>query len=129
MNIEADLVKFSNWIDSILAEDLPENIVAYNLNIYEEANCTYGLQLIGADSFDIDDEDWVCTDYFTTGEDICYIERLPEIEEWELGLEYVRNMVKEYLSSGKKRDIMLSSKAVGVGFVDGDVHLVYLKNI
>ena len=78
-NQSEDYVLFSNWLDRIMEQELPKGIIAYNFNIYEGAKGTYDIQLVGTDEYDENDEDWACTDYFTSGEDICYIKLTKEI--------------------------------------------------
>ena len=116
---------FSNWLDKVLEKELPEGIVAFNFNLYEGAEETYDIQLIGSDEFDEDDEDWVCTDYFTTGENICYVSRTSDIEDWEEGLKYITKLIEKYLSEGRNANILKDVNAVGIGFVDGDINIIY----
>ncbi len=123
----SDFLIFSNWLNKVLEQDLPKGIIAFNFNIYEGSEGTYDIQLIGADEFDENDQDWACTDYYTTGEDICYIKRTERIEEWEQGLIYIKKLVERYLSEGKNAEILISVSAIGIGFVDGDIEIIYCK--
>jgi hypothetical protein len=116
---------FATWLDKVLEQDLPKGIIAFNFNLYEGSDETYNVQLIGSDEFSENDEDWVCTDYFTTGEDICYIRRTKEIEDWEKGLSYLTKLAQRYIAEGKKSDILKSASAVAIGFVDGDISIIY----
>lgn len=116
---------FSNWLDNVLEQELPEGIVAFNFNLYEGAKETYDIQLIGSDEFDENDEDWACTDYFTTGEDIYYISRTSDIEDWEEGLNYITKLVEKYLNEGRNANILKDVNAIGIGFVDGDINIIY----
>jgi hypothetical protein len=115
---------FSKWLDSNL-EKLPSDVVAVNFNLYEGSNQTYDIQLIGTDKFDEADEDWVCEEIFTTGEDVFFIPRTEDIEDWEDGLSFITKMIEEYLENGKYADVLHGLQAVGVGFVDGDIELLY----
>lgn len=112
------------WIDSVLSEELPSDIVAYAFNLYE-GNTDFHVQLIGAGSFDEDDADWACDELYTTGENIFLIPRTVAGQDWEKGLEYSVQMVQEYLKSGTNKQVLLSSQGVGVGFVDGDIEIVF----
>lgn len=118
---------FSDWLDRTLEQKLPEGIIAFNFNLYEGAEPTYDIQLIGSEEFDEDDSDWACTDFFTTGEDICYITRTEDIEPWHKGLGYITSMVKRYLGEGKNAYILKGALAIGIGFVDGDIDIIYRK--
>ena len=51
---------FSTWLDKHLSNDLPVGIVAVNINLYEGAEQTYDVELIGCSSFDENDEERVC---------------------------------------------------------------------
>lgn len=125
-NKQADDFKlFSEWLDKTLEQRLPQGIVAFNFNLYEGASGTYDIQLIGSDEFDENDEDWACTDYFITGEDICYIQRAEEIKDWEEGLSYIIGLVEKYLDKGKNANILKGVSAIGIGFVDGDIQIIY----
>jgi hypothetical protein len=120
-----DYELLSTWLDKALEQELPKSIIAFNFNLYEGSEGTYDIQLIGSDEFDEDDGDWACTDYCTTREDICYIKRTEDIDGWEEGLNYITKLVEQYLNEGKNAHILKSSNAVGIGFVDGDIEIIY----
>lgn len=122
-----DYLKFENWLNHLLEMNLPSGIVAFNFNLYEGSENTYDIQLIGADEFDEDDEDWACTDYYTSEEDICYIERSNEIKDWQVGLEYIANIVQKYMQEGKHRGRLINVEALSIGFVDGNLKILYRK--
>ena len=113
------------WLDNILQKELPEGIAAFNINLYEGSDATYDLQLIGSDKFDDDVGDWACTEYFSSGEDICYIKRTKDIQGWEKGLDYITKLVEQYLNEGRNAHILKNANAVGIGFVDGDIDIIY----
>lgn len=115
---------FSKWLEKYL-QQLPSEIIAVNFNLYEGSNQTYDIQLIGSDEFDETDEDGVCGEIFTTGEDIFFILRNKDVVDWVDGLSLIIKMVEEYLSSGRCAYILKRLQAVGVGFVDGDIEIVY----
>jgi hypothetical protein len=116
---------FSNWLNHILEQEFPNGIKAFNFNLYEGGENTYDIQLIGSDEFDGDAPDWACTEYFTSGEDICYIKRTDEIEHWEQGLSYITKLVERYLQEGDYANILKNVTAIGIGFVDGDIEILY----
>jgi hypothetical protein len=89
----------SKWLDKILDQELPKGVIAFNFNLYEVSDGTYDIQLIGSDEFDENDGDWACSDYYTSGEDVCYIKRTKEIEQWEQGLSFIKKLVEQYLIS------------------------------
>ncbi|SDN93119.1 hypothetical protein [Bacillus sp. OK048] len=116
---------FSNWLNLVLEQEIPKGIKAFNFNLYEGEKDTFDIQLIGSDEFDEDDSDWACTEYFTSEEDICYIKRTDEIEHWEQGLSYITKLVKRYLQEGEYANILKNVTAIGIGFVDGDIEILY----
>jgi hypothetical protein len=73
---------FSKWIDKHLREDLPDDVVSINFNLYEGADNTYDIEIIGSDEFDEDNSDWVCSEVFTTRDDMFYIQRISDIDEY-----------------------------------------------
>lgn len=115
---------FSKWLEGNL-EQLPSDVVAVNFNLYEGADQTYDIQLIGTDTFNEEDEDWVCEEIFTTGENVFLLPKTNSIENWEDGLSFIRKMVEKYLENGKYANILKGLQAVGIGFVDGDIELLY----
>lgn len=121
----SNFMHFSYWLDNVLQQQLPEGIIAFNFNIYEGSKGTYDIQLIGSEEFDDNDQDWACTDFYSSGENICCIKRVKEIEQWEQGLNYILELTRRYLSEGKNADILKSASAIGVGFVDGDIEIIY----
>ena len=118
--------EFLTWLDEKLS-NLPQEVVAVNFNLYEGIDDTYDIQLIGADQFDKEDDDWSCEEIFTTGEDIFYIARTNDIQDWEEGQAYISKMIIDYLQDGKYSKRLKELKAVGVGFVDGDIELIYIE--
>ena len=66
--------EFSHWLDSLLENnDMPENTVAFNFNLYEESeeDSVCGIQLIAADRFDPENgDDWACCEAWSSEEDI-----------------------------------------------------------
>ena len=116
---------FSGWLDRHLSKGLPDGIIAVNFNLYEGSGQTYDVELVGCDSFDEDDEDWVCDEVFTTRDDLFCLERTDDISGWEQGLACVTDFVEKYLSEGGFASILKKYEAVGIGFVDGDIEIVY----
>lgn len=121
-------LEFEKWLDNLLENnDMPEAAVAFNFNIYEEEDETYGVQLIASDEFSEDDGgDWACSEIWSSEEDIFYIDHSDEKDaDYERGLEFIGGLIEAYLEGGRYRNIFLSAKAVGAGFVDGDISILY----
>ena len=124
--------EFSEWLDDQLCKDLPQEVVAFNFNLYEglsdSSECPvkqYHIELIGADCFDEDDEDWPCNEVFTTRDNLFIVERTKDIMGWKKGLGFVTSLVTKYLQEGKYAGKLKSAVAVGIGFVDGDITILY----
>ena len=46
---------------------------------------------------------------------------------WEKALETAMDNLKAYLNNGRYSSILLKYNGVGIGFVDGDVEIVYRR--
>lgn len=113
---------FEKWLDSIFTSKLDSTVIALNFNIYETTN-SYDIELIGSDEFDEEDEDWACNTVFSSN-------TMFEIENntfsnWESALEFISGLIKEYLNKGNNSNYIKSFKGIGVGFIDGDIDILY----
>lgn len=116
----------SEWLDNVLETDIPNEVIAFGFNLYDDGDCNWSLELIGTSEFDIDDEDWLCnevTDFDTRDEPFQWSQNA----EWEEILNHITDVLKEYLESGKYADVLKAKSGIGVGFVDGDVEILYAK--
>ncbi|MBE6841068.1 MAG: hypothetical protein IJN05_12185 [Ruminococcus sp.] len=119
-------IEFEKWLSKLLENDMPDNTAAYNFNIYEEEDETYGVQLIASDEFSEDDDDWACSEIWSSEEEIFYIDHSDEKDaDRERGLEFISQLISDYLEKGEKADKLKAVKAVGAGFVDGDLKILY----
>ncbi len=116
--------EFAAWLDEKLENGLPDCTAAVNFNIYEEES-GWTIQLIASDHFDAQDDEWACFEVFSTGEDLYYWEK---DSSWEEIHEDVREMVSTYLEKGRFADMLKDFRAVGFGFVDGDLELAYVRD-
>ena len=118
---------FVNWLDNILENnDMPDETVSFCFNLYEESveDSVYAVQLVACEAFDENDPDWACEECWSSEEDIFCVELSDESEkDWKAAQKLITGWVKEYLGNGKYADI-LTSKPVGIGFVDGDLELI-----
>ena len=114
--------EFEAWLDAALAVDLPENIAAFNFNLYEDGDYLWSIELIGASRFDPEDPDWACDEVFTNREEpLSWTAKT----DWSEILETMTQYVEKYLVDGKYADLLKEYEAVGIGFVDGDINIVY----
>lgn len=116
--------EFEKWLNRILDENLPLEAVGINFNLYEETDSSWSIQLVATERFDPEDEDWVCDEVFTTGEDLYSWQ---QEDGWETILEFAKEWVQKYLEQGKYSESLKGYEGVGVGFVDGDVWVMHQK--
>lgn len=120
--------EFVNWLDALLENnEMPENTKAFNFNLYEESieDSVYAVQLVACDTFNENDSDWACEECWSSEEDIFCVELSDEEEkDWKAAQRLITDWINEYLGNGKYTDI-LKSKPIGIGFVDGDLELIY----
>lgn len=119
--------EFVNWLDNILENnDMPDETVSFCFNLYEESveDSVYAVQLVACEAFDENNPDWACEECWSSEEDIFCVELSDEAEkDWKAAQKLITGWVEEYLGNGKYADI-LTSKPVGIGFVDGDVEII-----
>ncbi len=123
--------EFFAWLDGLFEEnEMPAETKAYNFNLYDESDDEngniYSVQLIAADEFDESDDEWPCCEVWSSEEDIFCIDTSDEPDTGrDRAEDFISELVKEYLASGRYREILTSAEAVGIGFVDGDLTLLY----
>lgn len=112
--------ELATWIDKALAQGLPEDIVAACFNIYEDADNSWSLELVGCSSFDPDDDDWACdevSDFGTRDNPFTWNSK----GDWETVLADLKKKLTRYLETGRSADKLKKLDGVAVGFVDGDL--------
>ena len=112
------------WLNVVLEQDIPSSVAAFGFNLYEDGNNAWTMELVGTESFDPENEDWICeevTDFETRDDPFAWEQEAG----WEEILEEVILVLKEYLENGLYADLLKSRCGVGVGFVDGDVEILY----
>jgi len=113
---------FSKWIDSQIKDGISDGEgLCFNLYEEEEENC-WSVEMAVSEVYDPDDEDWACETIYNS-EDIFVWD---QNAEWDDVLEDMIQLVIKYLDEGKYSDMLKEKyKAIAVGFVDGDLELVY----
>lgn len=123
--VSADLFA---WIDEALSKARPEPTVAFHFNLYEGVDSVH-VQLTGTDAFvgggAPEWDYWPGSETFTTGEDIFKIPFDVAGSDWRQWLDTSMGMLRSYVATGGKSDVLRVSKGVGVGFVDGDMHVLW----
>jgi len=117
--------RFEEWLDNALQRELPENMAAFNFNIYEDGDNMWSVELVGTETFNVSDQDWACDEIFTENRDEPF--EWEEDAKWEIIQEEVACWITEYLENGDNADILKKYEAVGLGFVDGDIELMYIR--
>ena len=117
--------EFEQWLNGIIEDQFPVEGIAICFNLYEEENdYTWAVQIISAESYDEEDDDWACNEVFSTGENLFVF----ELEaDWEDVAEEFCATIKQYLEKGKNKDQLTQYDAIAAGFVDGDLETIYTK--
>lgn len=118
--------KLKRWLDEMLSEEFPEEVVAISFNLYEDGDDSWSLEVVGAASFDAEDSDWACDEVttFDTREDPFTWE---ESADWEDILSEATEALTKYLEDGKYADRLKTCTGIGVGFVDGEIEVIYSR--
>ena len=109
------------WLDDVMQITIPDDVVAFCFNLYEDTNKTWTLELIGASSFDTNDSDWACDEVFTTRDNPL---TWHDDKEWQEVLMETIKMLKDYLEKGKYGRALKERQGLAVGFVNGDLTLL-----
>jgi hypothetical protein len=83
------------------------------------------VQLTGTDSFITNPEYCPGSERYTTGEDVFEIPFEVAGPAWPEWLESTKSLIYSYLLSGNQSAVLRRSRGVGVGFVDGDVYVLW----
>lgn len=113
---------FQMWLNEEMPKQNLEDVVAFNFNLYEDTDNKWSVELVGTDVFSKEDIDWACAEVFATRENpyvIQYDGSFPEV------LDIFQKCVATYLEKGKYKNILKEKAGVGIGFVDGDLELLY----
>lgn len=110
------------WIDNLFENTIPDAVVAIAFNLYEDGENQWSIEMIGSNTFDIEDSDWACEEVFDTRDNILsWIQNAT----WEEILQETISKIQKYIGVGKYAERIKSYAGVGVGFVDGDITIVY----
>ena len=115
-----------NWLDGILKVDMTDAAVAIVFNLYEDIGKNWSMEMVGASCFDEEDSDWACdevTDFGTRENPFTW----NEDTDWEHVLWEVSAVITRYLSEGKYAEKLKQYEGIGIGFVDGDLEILYTK--
>ncbi|WP_295516166.1 hypothetical protein [uncultured Stenotrophomonas sp.] len=127
MSVEEDL---TTWLAATLREPRPASLRGYCFNLVDGAaadEASFTLELVGCERFDANDPDWPC--------DECWRPSHPPLEiataftgpDWESCLENVRGLLLPLVQEGTPGAPLRMAQGVGLGFVDGDLHLLWQR--
>ena len=102
--------KVSKWLDCSLTPKIPDDVMAFCFNLYDDGNERWSMELIGAGRFDLDDSDWFVWN---------------SSSKWDNVLKEMTGVLKEYLQRGKYAHLLKSKSGVGIGFVDGNIEVLF----
>lgn len=114
---------FAAWVGRALTKASSFRVAAYNFNLYEDV-ASWDFELVGTSRFDIDDQEWACDSIYSHPE-LCRYRRQHVGEEREQALAFAIELVSTYLRSGAKKEMLRSSEGIGVGFVNGDLSILW----
>lgn len=113
---------FFGWLDAVLAGGLPAGIKAINFNLYDDGGGKWSVELVGTSAFDESSSDWACREVYATRTNP-YV--LTKDGDWKAIEALFASLLQKYLAGGKYSDVLKQYSAVGMGFVDGDLHILY----
>lgn len=116
--------EFFTWADEALGQPIPNGTVAFHFNLYEGSESVH-VQIMGTDSFDGGEQYWPGNETFSTGEDVFYVPFANAGSEWPEWLESSKQLVSDYIASGARSEVLRRSRGVGIGFVDGDMYVLW----
>lgn len=120
------------WIDDALSREVPERTAAFHFNLYEGIDSVH-IQLMGTDAFEtgeVPERDyWPGAETFSTGEDIFEIPFEVAGSDWKQWLVTCVDMLRSYIATGCNSGVLRSSNGVGVGFVDGDMYVLWQPGV
>jgi hypothetical protein len=115
---------FRDWADRALTNRVPDEVRAFSFNLYEHVDA-FAMELIGCSRYDAQDQEWACRELFAYRDPLFEMPHSLVGHEWRQGLEFGLTLVREYLRSRSPGHRLCRAEAVTVGFVDGDLHLVW----
>ena len=114
------------WLEGFSKEPIANKIKAICFNLYDDGNGNWSLEMVGTASFEQDDPDWACdevTDFGTRNSPFSWNENC----DWKSVLEEVSRYISKYMETGILDFVKNRVEAIAVGFVDGDINMIYKK--
>lgn len=122
-------VAFTHWLSAALAVEPPAAVAAFSFNLFESATRgggKFGVELIGAPTFAPTDSDWACDEIWEPSTRQLHIPLAFSGTEWSGCLARVKALIERELKTQSAISQCLRSRnAVAVGFVDGELFVVW----
>ena len=115
---------FAAWLDAALSARIPAEVRAFNFNLYEGVQRTWDVELIGTAFYDPTNPDWACDPIYEYPE-LFFMPVDTAGYRWEQALATAIELITMYLRGGEHRDVLRNAVAVAVGFVDGDLTVLW----
>lgn len=118
---------FKYWLENALQKGVPGSVKAFSFNLFEypETNeVKFGVELVGTETFDESDSDWACDEIWEPEQRTLAIPISYSGKSWEDCFGRIKELVTALLNCGAVA-VLKSRSGVGVGFVDGDIEIVW----
>lgn len=118
------LQPFSDWVSDVLVE-IPDETNAFVFNIYEEDDA-YLVDITGTTAYDESDESWTEDINWDSGEELFIIPKEKFDGDWEDIHDAIVESLEALLDvDNELSDALCDSDAIAVGFIDGDLEIVW----
>ncbi|MCS2894502.1 hypothetical protein NXY11_01280 [Parabacteroides faecis] len=105
------------WILSIEKEhSISNEIVALNFGLFEP----YGIELIGAKSYDAENADWACEEDFVPKYRFCPPLNISDTKKWDIVLKDMTTLLEELIQELPELQLW-QVEHITIGFSDGDL--------
>lgn len=124
MTFEED---FKAWLMGSASTAIPASVRAFSFNLCERDNDSspFAVELIGSSEFDTEDSDWACDEVWAATPRMLEIPVAFSSRSWEGCLARVKRLVVATIDEDGTGEVFKSREGVAVGFVDGDLDLVW----
>ncbi|TQK11052.1 hypothetical protein [Herbaspirillum sp. SJZ107] len=118
---------FKAWLIGSASTAVPASVRAFSFNLCEldDDGSPFGVELIGSSEFDIEDLDWACDEVWAAAPRMLEIPVAFSSHSWELCLARVKQLVVAAIDEDDAGEVFKTREGVAVGFVDGDLDLVW----
>jgi hypothetical protein len=113
--------RFESWLNTALSSP-PDEIVAYNINLYDSP---FKADLVGSTYYDADDPNWACEEHWVATPRMFDFPAGMENIHWEERLELGKRLLRDCIAKGgPAAQVFRRTMATTIGFVDGELIVV-----